>query len=395
MDVIVSKSSLMGTIDAIPSKSFAHRAMICDFLANKTVTEYDFSEDVIATANCLKAILSGEVLNANESGSTLRFLLPVVASIGGNFVFTGSQRLLERPLDELFSALNSHGVSVQKKDNKIFVSGKLTAGEYNIRGDISSQYLTGLLLALPNLNGDSVIKLTTALESRPYIDITLEVLKNYGVNIVEENGAFIIKGNQIFKGKNHIEGDWSNASFWLVAGAINGKITVNNLNANSVQGDRKIIEIIKKAGGKISLVNNSVTVEKSKLKAFLFDFKNFPDLVPICAVLASKTDGVCYLKNVERLRLKESDRIASTLAFLTNLGIDAKYEKSDLIVKGGAFSGGTVSSFNDHRITMSAIIAGLTAKNEVEITGAEAIKKSYPNFIDDLILLGGKANANG
>ncbi|MBO7186853.1 MAG: hypothetical protein J6V68_00440 [Clostridia bacterium] len=265
MDVIVSKSSLMGTIDAIPSKSFAHRAMICDFLANKTVTEYDFSEDVIATANCLKAILSGEVLNANESGSTLRFLLPVVASIGGNFVFTGSQRLLERPLDELFSALNAHGVSVQKKDDKIFVSGKLTAGEYNIRGDISSQYLTGLLLALPNLNGDSVIKLTTALESRPYIDITLEVLKNYGVNIVEENGAFIIKGNQIFKGKNHIEGDWSNSAFWLVAGVINGKITVNNLNINSVQGDKKIVDIIKKAGGNITVLPNGVTVEKSDL----------------------------------------------------------------------------------------------------------------------------------
>ncbi len=395
MDVIVKNAVLNGMVNAIPSKSFAHRVMICDFLANKSFTALDFSDDAKATANCLNAILNGQVLNANESGSTLRFLLPVVASIGGNFVFTGSQRLLERPLDELFSALNAHGVSVQKTDDKIFVSGKLTAGEYNIRGDISSQYLTGLLLALPRLNGDSVIKLTTALESRPYIDITLEVLKNYGVCVEYTNDSFLIKGNQTFSGTSKIEGDWSNSAFWLVAGVISGKVTVNGLNINSVQGDRKIIEIIKKAGGKISLVNDSVTVEKSNLVAFEYDFQDCPDLVPICAVLASKTNGVCYLKSVERLRLKESDRITSTLSLLTNLGIDAKYDNGALIVKGGAFSGGTVSSFNDHRITMSAIIAGLTAKNEVEITGAEAIKKSYPNFIDDLILLGGKANANG
>jgi len=397
MIVTAKKSTLNGKIDAIPSKSFAHRSMICSFLSGNT--EYlgveNFSADIVATKNCLIALDSAiknntsAILDAGESGSTLRFMLPISCLVENEITFVGHGKLMDRPIGELFSVLSSHGVLVKKENGVITKSGKLTAGEFYIKGDISSQYLTGLLLTLPKLDGDSVIIPTTPLVSRPYIDITLSVLSSFGVLVTEKDGKFFIKGNQAFNGNLTVEGDWSNSAFYLVAGVIGGDITVKNLNFNSVQGDKKIVEIIKSAGGNITNKEGEYTAKKSDLTAFTFSAKDCPDLVPICAVLGAFSKGKTVIKDIERLKIKESDRVLSTIALLTNIGIKAKEENNSLIIEGGPILGGTVSSFNDHRIAMSAIIAGVNSENGVVLTDALAVNKSYPNFYKDTRFLGG------
>ena len=371
--------------------------MICHYLATGLVDTFGVTQsaDVLATKRCLFALKNGGALDAGESGSTLRFFIPLVLAIGGNYTFVGHGKLMQRPNDELFSVLSKHGASFSKVGDTLNLSGKLTAGEYSIRGDISSQYITGLMLALPLLNGDSVISLTTKIASRPYIDITLEVLKNFGIQITESGNKFIIKGNQKFTpAKADIEGDWSNAAFFLVGGAIGGDITVSGLNLSSLQGDKEICDILKSAGASVEVFADKVRVKKSDLKAFTFNADNCPDLVPIASILAGEANGQSVIKNISRLKIKESDRVESTVKMLLAFGVSA-YEKDDnLYINGvnGQFSGGTVSSFNDHRIAMATAIGGIIAKNTVIIDGAEAVDKSYPDFYKDYEKIGGKVN---
>lgn len=394
MNVRLSSASLDGEIKAIPSKSYAHRISICNFLSGKKPSadcgEFS-SKDILATEDCLNAFINGKnTLDCGESGSTLRFLLPLLASIGGEYSLIGHGRLMERPNEELFSVLQKHGVKTIKTD-KIYLSGKLTSGEYQIRGDISSQYISALLMALPILEGDSKIILTTPLVSAPYVDITLEVLKGYGIKIDRTEYGFYVYGGQKFSGNIAPEGDWSNAAFFLVAGAVSGSIAVSGLNKNSVQGDRYIVEILKAAGADISWHGDKLAVNKSDLKGFSFDANSCPDLVPIAAVLAAYAKGKTVINNIQRLKIKESDRVQTTIDMLAAFNIKAESDGENLTVYGGEVKGGKASSYNDHRIVMSAAVLSLGAKGESEIIDAGAVAKSYPNFFEDYNRLGGKA----
>ncbi|MBQ9734706.1 MAG: 3-phosphoshikimate 1-carboxyvinyltransferase [Clostridia bacterium] len=393
MNVRISGADIKGTLKAIPSKSYAHRISICNFLSGGEPTaECDgfSSKDITVTEECLKALKRGEkVLDCGESGSTLRFLLPLTAVLGGEYVFLGHGRLLSRPNEELFSVFSKHGVMARNHGDKITLSGKLTAGEYRIRGDISSQYISGLLMALPVLDGDSQIVLTTPLVSAPYVLITLEVLKSFGVNIIPTDNGYKIRGNQKYSGDILPEGDWSNMAAFLTLGAVAGSVKVTGLNVNSVQGDRAILEILKKAGARLSIDGDSVTVEKAKLRAFTFDAENCPDLVPVTAALAAFADGDTIINNIERLKIKESDRVESTIATLKAFGISAESDGHSLIVHGNSPTAGKADSFNDHRVVMAAAVLGAGVLGDSIITDVRAVDKSYPTFFEDYIKVGG------
>lgn len=395
MIVNLTNAFLRGTLSAIPSKSYAHRIAICNFFAGENPIsgcEGFTSNDISVTENCLKALKNGEnTLDCGESGSTLRFLLPLCSALGGKFKFIGHGKLMQRPNEELFLVMSEHGVRAKKTDY-IETEGKLSAGEYKIRGDISSQYVSGLLMALPTLDGDSKITLLTPLVSAPYVDITLEVLDKFGVKIERVKDGFLINGNQCYGGKVAPEGDWSNASFFLVGGAINGDITLTGLNLFSAQGDKYIVDILKLAGADINLTKKGVTVKKSKLKAFTYSAEDCPDLVPITAVLASYAEGKSVIKNIQRLKIKESDRVVSTIAMLNGFGIKAECVENDLIIYGGKPVCGKVDAFNDHRLAMSTAILALGAEGVSTLTDAKAINKSYPTFFEDYNRVGGKAD---
>ncbi len=395
-DMRIYSSEINGEIKAIPSKSYAHRIAICNFLAGKEPSSFsgDFtSNDISVTENCLKAVKAGErTLDCGESGSTLRFLLPLMASLGGEFEFVGHGKLMERPNEQLFSVLNAHGVKTEKAQT-IKISGKLSSGDYYIRGDISSQYVSGLLMALPSLIGDSRIILTTPLASSPYVDITLQVLNEYGVKIIKEENGFFIKGGAKYSGRLLPEGDWSNSAFFLVLGAICGKVKMTGLNLNSLQGDKVVLEILRLAGASVEIDDNDVSVSKSTLNGFSFDADSCPDLVPIASVLAAYANGRTVIKNIQRLRIKESDRVDTTIAMLKAFGVKAQAVDNNLIIDGGKPVSGKIESFNDHRIAMSsAVLAAGVSNGTSVITNAKAVNKSYPTFFEDFIKLGGKAN---
>lgn len=390
----IKSTKIFGEIQAIPSKSYAHRISICNFLAGnlpKSDCKGFTSADISVTENCLKTLASGgKTLDCGESGSTLRFLIPLCAVIGGDYSFVGHGKLMERPNAELFSVLNAHGVKTSQSD-RIEISGKLIGGQFHIRGDISSQYISGLLMALPYLKTDSKIVLTTPLVSAPYVDITLEVLSIYGVKVEKTEYGFFIKGGQKYSGNVTPEGDWSNAAFFLALGAITGEVTVNGLNINSVQGDRFITEILKLAGANVTFGENSVTASAKKLEGFTFDAENCPDLVPVSAAVAAFADGKTVIKNIQRLKIKESDRIATAIATLTAFGVRAESDGKDLVVFGGKPVGCEVNSFNDHRIAMSAAVLGTGAFGDTLIIDAQAVNKSYPTFFEDYCKVGGIA----
>ena len=393
MNMKISGAKISGTVDAIPSKSFAHRISICNFFAKKNPTSNckNFtSKDISATENCLKDILDEKrELDCGESGSTLRFLLPLLASIGGEFTLIGHGKLMERPNDELFSVLSEHGVKITK-DDKIRLSGKLFGGEFRIRGDISSQYISGLLMVLPTLEEDSKIILTTPLKSAPYVDITLSVLKDFGVSVQKTEYGYFVKGGQIYSGEVYPDGDWSNSAFFLVLGAIAGEITVKNLNLKSVQGDKVITDILTRAGATVTFNKDSVTVKEANLKGFTADAENCPDLVPILSVLGAFADGKTVITNVERLKIKESDRIQTTIDMLSCLGVKAESDGHTLTVYGGGAKSGVADSHNDHRIAMSVAVMASAVEGQTLLTDASAVEKSYPTFFEDFISVGGR-----
>jgi 3-phosphoshikimate 1-carboxyvinyltransferase len=350
------------------------------------------SQDILATYNALTAIRNGErVLDAGESGSTLRFLIPLVATLKGDFQIKTHGKLGERPNDDLYNAINGKTVNAYTKNDVVYVNGTLTAGHYEIRADKSSQYLSGLIMALSGLEEKSTIKVLTPISSSPYVDITVNVLESFGFNVEFKNDTFTVGGKRQSTLNPNIEGDWSNSAFFLVAGVINGDVTVKNLNQKSVQGDMAIVDIIKSAGGNISINGGDITAKKSTLKGFTMNAENCPDLVPICAVLGAYSNGITTITNVKRLKLKESDRIVSTMCMLKSAGVKCEEINDSIIIYGGEVFGGEIDSFNDHRIAMSSAILALNAKGDIKITGANAVNKSYPNFYLDFNKLGGKA----
>ena len=395
--VKIENSILNGTVTAPPSKSAAHRALICSFLAGGgSVFPIINSKDMQATTGVIDALKRGDsTLNCIESGSTLRFMIPVAASLGKNVTFTGEGRLPERPVGEYLEILPKHNVKVESNGFlPLSISGKLTNGTYEAAGDVSSQYITGLLLALANVDGDSAVILTTKLQSKPYVDMTVKVMADYGVDVKETEFGYLIHGNQQFKKLDYtVEGDWSQAAFFLVAGAIGGDITVNGLDMNSTQGDKEIVNVIRNFGGNITVDDNEIRCFGGELKGTEIDASDIPDLVPIIAVLAAFAKGKTVIRGAERLRYKESDRIESVVQNLKLLGAQVQETTDGMIINGGKkLNSAKLKGFNDHRIVMAFSVAGLYIDGTVEIDDAESINKSYPSFFEDYNRLGGKAD---
>jgi 3-phosphoshikimate 1-carboxyvinyltransferase len=395
--VKIENSILKGEITVPPSKSAAHRALVCSFLAGGgKVTPIISSNDMIAMQQVIKALNNNdEIVDCIESGNTLRFMIPVASALGKKCTFVGSGRLPERPITEYLRLLPQHGVKCTATNGKIPLSieGKLTSGTFEIAGNISSQYITGLLLALPILDGDSKIVLTTKLESKPYVDMTIKVMADFGVVAQETDYGYFVKGNQQYIQRDYtVESDWSQAAFFLAGGATNGDVTLKGLDINSTQGDKEIVNILKQFGADIEVNEEYIRCKKSNLKGINIDVSNIPDTVPALAVVASFASGTTTIYGGERLRLKESDRIESVVTNLKKLGVKVEEKPDGMVITGSNLKGAQLCGFNDHRIPMAFSIAGLSAQGETVITDAQSINKTYPNFFDDYNSLGGKAN---
>lgn len=395
-DVKISSSILKGTVIAPPSKSAAHRALICSFLAGGgTVSPIINSKDMEATVGVIDALKRGDsTLDCIESGSTLRFMIPVAAAFGKEVTFVGQGRLPQRPIGEYLELLPKHNVNVKSDGGlPLTISGKLKNGSYEISGDVSSQYITGLLLALADLDGDSAVILTTPLQSKPYVDMTVKVMKDYGVEIKETDFGYLIHGGQEFKRLDYtVEGDWSQAAFFLVAGAVGGDVTVSGLDMNTTQGDKGILDVLKSFGAEIEIKENSVRCVKSRLKGCVVDATDIPDLVPIVAALGAFSGGKTIIKGAQRLRYKESDRIKSVVDNLKLIGADVTETEDGMIINGSArLHSARLKGYNDHRIVMAFSVAALFLDGDTVIDDAESINKSYPAFFEDYNKIGGKA----
>lgn len=417
MVVKCSPKSLSGTIGAISSKSDVHRLLICAALSSE-ITELHcniMSKDIKATAACLRAMGAeikaadgvitvvpsafsrSAVLDCGESGSTLRFLLPVLSALGINAEIHGHGRLPERPLSPLKEEMERMGAVFETGSRfPLCISGRLEPGEYTLAGNVSSQFISGLLFALPLLSGDSTVRLIPPVESRSYLNITAKALEKFGIEITEKENLYIIKGNQKYRSPGAVtaDGDWSNSAFFLSAGALseNG-VTVTGLDMNSPQGDKKILDVLKSIGAQVTVGENFVTVKKNKLFGTETDASDIPDLVPAISALSAFCGGRSVIKNAGRLRIKECDRLRAMKELLTAAGIKAEETPDGLIIYGGKTpASGTIESFNDHRIAMAAAVLSCGCSAPVTICGAEAVDKSYPSFFEDFNSLGGNAN---
>lgn len=406
MDIQITPASVLGSIEGIASKSFAHRALICAALARgkSRIKINTTSADIEATVSCLRNL--GAVIEKNgtvysvtpidtpcekaeidccESGSTLRFLLPVICALGTKTLVHGSGRLPERPLSPLKEELIRMGANISDFF-PLDVSGRISAGEFTLRGDVSSQFVTGLLMALSYLGGGK-INLLPPVESRPYIDMTVQVLKQFGADIKEENNTFYINNLPLTGCDFTVEGDWSNAAFPLCMGA-----EVTGLNPDSTQGDKAIIDVLRKMGAEITGNGGNYKADVSSLQGCRIDASDIPDAVPVIAAVASTAEGETVIYNAQRLRLKESDRIQTVCDMLRSLGADISETDDGMVINGKkSLSGGEVNSFNDHRIAMAAAVAAVKCENAVIIRNADAVNKSYPEFFNDYNKLGGKA----
>jgi len=407
MDITFLPGKISGTVRVPSSKSVSHRALICAALAEGTsyVRDISMSQDIYATIDTLTELgASFEVkenliivkgiekpsekadLRCNESGSTLRFIIPVACALGTESTFFGKGRLPERPIDIYTRELSDKGITFDYNNTMPFsVKGKLTGGTFRVEGNISSQFITGLLLALPMCSEDSEIVLTSPLQSEPYVNITIDCMKHFGVSVNRTETGYSIKGGQKYTPADYTsEADFSQAAFFVTANSIGNDVRIENLPDpdKSSQGDKKIIEIAericynKKAG-----VSETMYINASDI----------PDLVPTLAVMCSLSGSTVHITNAERLKIKESDRLDTTARMINNIG--GKVEKTDdglIISPVDGFTGGTVDSFNDHRIAMAAAVASTASSGKVTVKTFESIRKSYPDFLKDFISLGGK-----
>lgn len=406
-----------GTVNVPPSKSDVHRAIICSAMANgvSRISPVALSNDIKATIGCIKALGADAVLENNvltvdgtnmyknktalldcgESGSTLRFFIPIAAVGNINATFVGKGKLPQRPIGIFTEALPKAGTVCKTEGGlPLEIKGQLKSGIFEIPGNVSSQFITGLLLALPILEGDSEIVLTSPLESVGYIAMTIRTMKQFGVNIDTTENGWHIEGGQTYKSCNYTtDGDWSQAAFFMVLGAIGGKVTVKGVAKDSTQGDKKCAEILAEFGAKVTQRDNEVTVEKGELKAVTIDASQIPDLVPVLSVCAAFAEGTTKIINAERLRIKECDRLKATAELLNNLGGKVKELSDGLEITGvSSLKGGNVNGYNDHRIVMSAAVCAARSDEDITATFAMSINKSYPDFYIDYNSIGGKAN---
>lgn len=392
MDLKVYPSKLHGFVEAIPSKSMAHRILICAAFADKSTRIQcgSLSEDIEATVECLRA-LGTHIIRADddyivtpassipahaelccrESGATFRFMLPIVCALGIDTVFHMEGRLPARPLSPLWEELERMGCSLTRPTaDTVRVRGKLQSGVFKIPGNITSQFVSGLLMALPLLEGSSQICITTELESKPYVDLTRYAMSIFGITFCDN--LMPCGHRYISPGYIKVEGDWSSAAFFVTAKHLGSDVEIRGLSQNSLQGDRAIASIYKEMPPKPEI-----------------SVKNIPDLVPILSVYFAAGNGVVFT-DAQRLRLKESDRIASVINMLKSLGGKAEYDGESLRIYGTGLHGGIVNTYHDHRIAMAAAIAATVADGPITILGAECVAKSYPTFWQDFSRLGGK-----
>lgn len=409
----IKNGPLSGDIPAIASKSHAHRLLICAALSDKPtqVRCTTTNADIDATVSCLRSlgavierkggyftvipikknlVNKGQTLDCGESGSTMRFLLPVVLALRADASLLGHGRLPSRPLSPLYEELTAHGAVLSPMGtNPLRCGGCVSPGEYTIDGGVSSQFISGLMFALPLLGEKSRITVTGKAESRPYIDMTLSALRQFGVEIAEtaENVFDIGISSYVSPGDVCTEGDWSNAAFWLSAGAFseNG-IRMTMLHPDSIQGDKRIVEILSSFGAEVTCADDAVSVKRTDpLHGITLDASDIPDLVPVVSVVAAGAVGITTITGCGRLRLKESDRIASVCDMIRHLGGSVSADHDTITINGtGSLTGGEVDSVNDHRIAMAAAVAAGICTSPVTIAGAEAVAKSYPGFYEDL-----------
>ena len=411
MNVTLYPSIPRGSLSAISSKSAAHRLLICAAFADAPtlVRCEQTNRDIEATVDCLCALgahieyrapyfyvtpikspVNGATLNCAESGSTLRFLLPVVPALGVSAKFSMLGRLPERPLSPLYENLVSHGATISVQgSNPLVCEGRISGGEYRIRGDVSSQFISGLLFALTLLGEGGEIIIEGKTESAPYIDMTVSALSLFGAPPQKsERGYTVARGSRLVTPERiDVEGDWSGAAFPLCMGAIgSGEVTVRALDSNSSQGDMQVVDILRRFGADVQFERGEYTVRGSHaLSGIDIDASQIPDLVPVLSVVAAVAHGTTNIRGVSRLRLKESDRVASVCAMLTSLGAQVSSGEDQITVVGKPrLAGGTVNSFNDHRIAMSAAVASVVCEGNVTVLDAQCVSKSYPQFWEDI-----------
>lgn len=408
MDLRIMPGKLSGSVTPPPSKSFAHRFIIAAALSGgiSTIRNAAFSKDIEATLRCVEALGAGVErtdpctlrihgigrsisqagtpgglphFDCGESGSTLRFLIPIALAVTGGGVFTGQGRLMERPLRPYFDLFAEKGISYTRGGSTLTVQGRLRPGEYRLPGNVSSQFFSGLLFALPLLEGESTITSATAPESAGYITMTTEVLREAGVPVrrSEDGGSFTVQPAAYQPIDTTVEADWSQAAFWYAANFLDHPIDVQGMNAYSTQGDMVVAKyywLLARPGGTADI-----------------GLSDCPDLLPPLAVMAAVRKGTTRFLNAARLRVKESDRLTAVRNMLNALGARAEEGPDSLTVYGGAsLRGGTVDSCNDHRIVMAAAIAATACQEPVTILGAEAVSKSYPDFFEVFRSLGGE-----
>lgn len=404
-EIKITPNKLKGDVKIPPSKSMAHRAIICASLSKgiSIISNIDFSDDMIATINAMRTLgtkieinentltidgtntfsKKGGTIDCNESGSTLRFLVPISIAKHNKINFVGQGNLGKRPITTFYEIFDKQNIDYNYKENvlDLNIDGELKSDTFLIKGNISSQFISGLMFALPLLNGDSTIKITTNLESKSYLDLTLSMLETFGISIINNNyEEFIIKGNQSYKACNYtVEGDYSQAGFFYSANFIGNDINLLGLNENSLQGDKECIDII-----------NSFNENIDNGKTVTVDATNCPDIIPVITVCASLRNGETNIINAGRLRIKECDRLQAITSELNKIGANiTEFEDSLKVVGVQGFTGGHVKSFDDHRIAMSLAIASTRCTDDLFIENPSCVKKSYPSFWEDFKMLGG------
>ena len=415
MNKTILPGARTGEVHIPASKSQAHRMLLCAAMGENEVTLRcrGLSKDILATVACLKALgasvdAEGEVLHlrpvsapppglcplpCGESGSTLRFLLPLVGALGASAVFEREGRLPERPIEPLRRELCRNGMDIRGDGARLYCSGQLRPGAFSLPGNISSQYISALLMTLPLLEGESTLHMEGALESAAYVAMTEEVLRLGGVRTEKTGYGYRIPGGQRcrFAPELSVEGDYSNAAFFLCAGALSERgIRVTGLDPQSRQGDRAIVPLLEEMGAQVASDGSSVTVKRAALHGITIDASPIPDLIPVLSVVAAAASGETRVIHAQRLRLKESDRLHSTTQMLRALGAEAEELPDGLVIRGGrTLAGGTVDACGDHRIAMSAAVAGGICRGAVTICGSECVQKSYPDFWTDFQQLKG------
>ncbi|MDD3027743.1 MAG: 3-phosphoshikimate 1-carboxyvinyltransferase [Erysipelotrichaceae bacterium] len=419
-ELTITPTKLKGKIVLPPSKSLAHRAIICASLADgvSRIDNIEYSDDIKATISCMKAlgtmieehgdyvVVDGSTtfatskceMDCNESGSTLRFMVPIALVRQNNVHFIGQGRLGQRPLDTYYEIFERQNIEYMYREGALdlYAMGQLKADVFEIPGDISSQFISGLMFALPLLPGDSTIKVSGVLESKGYIDLTLDMLSDFGIEI-ENNDyqSFTIKGNQKYRPCNkRVEADFSQAAFYLVASALGSDLIIQDLNLNSSQGDKMVLDYLLEMGCELQKLEDGIKLTANGLRAIEVDASQCPDVIPVLSVALGMAKGTSNVTNAKRLRIKECDRIDATVDLLETLGGKVTSDESSMTITGvDHYTSGACRTYDDHRLAMSIGIIATVCQGPVHLDNKECVGKSYPKFWDDYTMLGGIIDA--